>query len=270
MYLLVTARKGISSMQLAKEIGITQKSLGLSCIAFAKLAAKIWRSCKASSKLTKPILAGLKKTNMLPKGVTLGAARLARPRSWGCVNVAGARSPSLSIAPTKLQSKLLSLGKSRPVPQLTRMKLAHMKGFCSPWFNHETVDHKAGEYVRDDVTTNSVESVFAVLKRGLHGVYHHASPKHLGRYVDRFHVPSERGQREVHHTLTRLDSLIVALLVETHLQGANPMSEPSTTPKELDAIVDKVLAYKAKPKTKPAKKRKKRAAKIVKEKMVSS
>jgi hypothetical protein len=45
-----------------------------------------------------------------------------------------------------------------------------------------------------------------------------------------------------------------------------PLQQP---PKELDAIVDIVLAHKAKPKTKPAKKRKKRAAKIAKEKMSS-
>jgi hypothetical protein len=46
------------------------------------------------------------------------------------------------------------------------------------------------------------------------------------------------------------------------------MTKPNAPkpPKELDAIVDIVLAYKAKPKTKPAKKRKKRAAKIAKEK----
>jgi hypothetical protein len=40
--------------------------------------------------------------------------------------------------------------------------------------------------------------------------------------------------------------------------------QPETMPKELDAIVDKVLAYRPKPKTKPAKKRKKLAAKMAK------
>jgi len=53
-------------------------------------------------------------------------------------------------------------------------------------FDHDTVNHSQGEYVRDGVTTNGIESVFAVLKRGLIGVYHHASQKHLGRYVDEF------------------------------------------------------------------------------------
>jgi hypothetical protein len=55
-----------------------------------------------------------------------------------------------------------------------------------PGVAHETINHSAGEYVRGDVTTNGIESVFAVLKRGLVGVYHHASPKHLDRYVDEF------------------------------------------------------------------------------------
>lgn len=51
------------------------------------------------------------------------------------------------------------------------------------FYGHERINHSAGEYVRDGVTTNSIESVWAVMKRGLHGVYHHASPKHLDRYV---------------------------------------------------------------------------------------
>jgi hypothetical protein len=63
------------------------------------------------------------------------------------------------------------------------------------------------EYVRDGVTTNSIESVFAVLKRGLIGVYHHASKKHLGRYVDEFAFRLNDGN-VVRHTLDRLDSFI--------------------------------------------------------------
>jgi len=42
-------------------------------------------------------------------------------------------------------------------------------------FKHEAVSHSAGEFVRDDVTTNGIESVFAVMKRGLIGIYHHAA-----------------------------------------------------------------------------------------------
>ena len=59
------------------------------------------------------------------------------------------------------------------------------------------------------MTTNGIESVFAILKRGLIGVYHHASDKHLGRYVDEFAFRLNEGDVR-HHTLTRLESLVGA------------------------------------------------------------
>ena len=74
-------------------------------------------------------------------------------------------------------------------------------------FDHETVNHSAGEYARGDVTTNSVESVFAVMRRGLIGVYHHTSEKHLHRYVDEFAFRLNDGAVG-RHTLDRLDSFI--------------------------------------------------------------
>ncbi len=55
---------------------------------------------------------------------------------------------------------------------------------------HSLVNHKADEYVRYDegvcVTTNTVEGYFAILKRGVNGVYHHVSKKHLHRYLAEF------------------------------------------------------------------------------------
>ncbi|EQD32905.1 ISSpo8, transposase [mine drainage metagenome] len=51
---------------------------------------------------------------------------------------------------------------------------------------HGIVTHSTGEYVRNDVTTNTVESRFAVLKRGLYGTFHHVSEKHLQRYATEF------------------------------------------------------------------------------------
>ena len=55
------------------------------------------------------------------------------------------------------------------------------------FFNsHETVNHSAKEYVRDDVHTNSAEGFFSVFKRGMRGVYQHCSEKHLHRYLSEF------------------------------------------------------------------------------------
>ena len=51
---------------------------------------------------------------------------------------------------------------------------------------HETVKHSAGEYVRGDVHTNTIENVFSVFKRGMHGTYQHCSEKHLHRYLAEF------------------------------------------------------------------------------------
>jgi transposase-like protein len=49
--------------------------------------------------------------------------------------------------------------------------------------SHETVKHSAGEYVRDDVHTNSAEGFFSIFKRGMRGIYQHCKEKHLHRYL---------------------------------------------------------------------------------------
>ena len=51
---------------------------------------------------------------------------------------------------------------------------------------HGVVNHSKKEYVRFDITTNTVESSFAVLKRGLYGTFHSVSEQHLQRYVTEF------------------------------------------------------------------------------------
>jgi transposase-like protein len=51
---------------------------------------------------------------------------------------------------------------------------------------HETVSHKAKEYARGDVHTNTAESSFALVKRGIVGVYHNVSREHLHRYIDQY------------------------------------------------------------------------------------
>lgn len=51
---------------------------------------------------------------------------------------------------------------------------------------HETVKHTAGEYVRGDVHTNTVEGYFSIFKRGMKGIYQHCGEAHLHRYVAEF------------------------------------------------------------------------------------
>ena len=53
-------------------------------------------------------------------------------------------------------------------------------------YDHESMNHSVGEYVRNQAHTNGVESFWALMKRGYYGTYHRISPKHLGRYVNEF------------------------------------------------------------------------------------
>jgi len=53
---------------------------------------------------------------------------------------------------------------------------------------HETVHHGRGEYVRGNIHTNSIESFWALLKRGIVGNYHNVSKKYLPFYLNEFSV----------------------------------------------------------------------------------
>lgn len=55
-----------------------------------------------------------------------------------------------------------------------------------PFARHAVVNHSANEYVRGDVTTNTAEGFFSLLKRGLSGIYHNVSEHHLHRYLSEF------------------------------------------------------------------------------------
>lgn len=66
----------------------------------------------------------------------------------------------------------------------------HYSRLGSDFASHETVNHKADEYVRYEgervIGTNTVEGYFSIFKRGMKGVYQHCSEKHLHRYLGEF------------------------------------------------------------------------------------
>ena len=51
---------------------------------------------------------------------------------------------------------------------------------------HIVVNHSAGEYVNGVFSTNNIEGFWSLLKRGLVGIYHSCTPKHLQRYCEEF------------------------------------------------------------------------------------
>ncbi len=75
--------------------------------------------------------------------------------------------------------------------------------------DHETVKHSVSEYVRDMAHTNGIESFWSMLKRGYIGTYHHMSEKHLQRYVNEF--AGRQGMREL-DTLAQMQTVAAGLI----------------------------------------------------------
>jgi transposase-like protein len=61
--------------------------------------------------------------------------------------------------------------------------------------NHKTINHSSGVYVMGDIHTNTVESAFSLLKRGLMGTWHRLSAKHLAAYLDEMSFRFNRRKR---------------------------------------------------------------------------
>ena len=77
-------------------------------------------------------------------------------------------------------------------------------------FDHDTVKHSLSEYVRGDVHTNGIESLWSMLKRAHKGTFHKMSPKHLDRYVQEF---------ASRHNLRDEDTIDIMTSIATGMRG---------------------------------------------------
>jgi len=207
MYLLVTARKGISSMQLAKEIGITQKSAWFVLHRLRETCGPGLEKLRGIIEIDETYIGGLEENKHVAKKRNAGRGSLGKTAVLGMRERGGriVAKPVTRSDKGTIQTTIIRQVEAGST--VNTDEAGAYDGLSMLAFRHETVNHKAGEFVRGDVTTNGIESVFAVLKRGLIGVYHHASPKHLGRYVDEFTFRLNEGNVK-NHTLTRLDSFV--------------------------------------------------------------
>lgn len=214
MYLLVTARKGISSLQLAKEIGVTQKTAWF-------ILGRLREACggdgpgggldklRGTVEVDECFVGGKEANKHEHKKLKAGRGSVGKVAVLG-MRERGGRTHAMVIPDTGISTIQNEIhGQVEAGSQLYTDEHAAYNDLDGLFFSHDTVNHGAGEYGRGSAHTNGIESVWAVLKRGLHGVYHHASPKHLHRYVDEFTFRLNEGN-VANHTTRRLDSFVDA------------------------------------------------------------
>lgn len=209
MYLLVTARKGISSMQLAKEIGITQKSAWFVLQRLREACAGKIDKLQGMIEIDECYIGGKEANKHAHKKLKLGRGTVGKTAVIG-MRERGGRTVAMPLESTdtlSLHSAVhanVELGST-----IFTDDHAGYVGLGDLLFKHDSVNHSEGQYSDNGVSTNGIESVWAVLKRGVYGVYHQVSKKHLRRYVNEFTFRLNTGNVK-YHTLERLDSFVLA------------------------------------------------------------
>jgi len=187
VYLLSTTSKGISSVQLAKHVGVTQKTAWFMAHRIRKAHHQNKGQLSGRIEADETFIGGLAK-NMHKKK---REASIKGTGGLGKAPVLGMRSRSGEVRAQVVPG--VGIENLHPVLKATVAQgsalytdkwvgYRGLKGF----YDHTTVDHGKKEYVIGDCHTNGIESFWALFKRGYHGVYHWMSKKHLQKYVDEF------------------------------------------------------------------------------------
>lgn len=208
MYLLVTSRKGISSLQLSKELSITQRSAWFLLHRLREACGNDLVMLQGIVQIDETLVGGKKKNMSLSKRTKVGRGSAGKRIVIG-IRENGGRTkaqPIESVSNENIRAAVTANVKAGSMLHTDELPAYQM---LRGEYGHATVCHKDSEYVRDGVTTNSIESVWAVMKRGLHGVYHHASDKHLARYVNEFTFRLNAGNVK-QHTILRINALVDA------------------------------------------------------------
>jgi len=187
-----SSKKGVSALQIKRETGLTYKSALFMMHRIRFGMAEDWTG---QPKLSGTVEAdetyvGGKPRNKHPEGrpgprkgwqdrktaVAAIVERGGKIRSFVTVNVTAANVGKILQENVTADSHLMT--DSSPI---------YRSGIGRPFASHGMTDHSKGEYAKPDGThSNTVESAFSLLKRGIYGTFHNVSRKHLHRYVAEF------------------------------------------------------------------------------------
>ena len=186
LYLFSTNLKGVSSMKLHRDLGITQKSAW-------HMAHRI-RETWQDNMFPFPGPVEVDETYVGGKVKNMTNAKRRKWEGTGGTNkavVVGAK----DRATNQVRAKVVPNTGKRSLQGFVRENVEegaevytddHGAYRKMGGFRHEAVNHTIGEYVRDQIHTNGVESFWSMFKRGYMGTYHKMSFKHLDRYVGEF------------------------------------------------------------------------------------
>ena len=195
LYLIASHKKGISSVQLAKDLGVTQKTAWF-------MLHRIRESLKDKNS---PLLTGIvevdetymsRKYASDYKGMSPEAVkRMEQTEEYKKKNKKGAvigikQRDGNIIVKASFKADAKSIGKAVKENVATDTLLMTDESYkyrnSLSSYKRESVNHSKHEWVRGNVHTNGVENFWSVMKRGIHGIYHQISYKHLQKYCDEF------------------------------------------------------------------------------------
>ena len=201
IYLHLTSLKGVSSMKLHRDLGITQKSAWF-------MLQRIRKAFDDDDNWPFGGPVEVDETHVGGKRRNMSNAKRKEATGRGPVDmetVVGAK----DRATNTVRAKVIGAADAEALQGFVRAdtalgatvytdEAAAYKGM--PEFKHEAVNHSVSEFVRGMASTNGIESFWAALKRAHKGVYHKFSPKHLQRYVTDFAARhSARGMDTMDH-----------------------------------------------------------------------